>query len=273
MHYVYVNSLQPGMIAADDLYNKDGDLICKTGSMLGMSQIRQLKASYVLNIPVAGGLDYNSHLDMLCKMSNREERFNILNKRVYTQVEELLASDRVAAIMYKGLMNHHPETAMHSMNVAAVNGEIAYQLELPDRILKDLIMAGILHDVGKLAIPTDILSKNARLDKVEFDIMKTHPITGCDILKHDKLLSKDLLTGILEHHERMDGKGYPNNLNGENLHLYSRILAISDSYEALTSKRSYKEPYESLEALRIMREDIGHYDLELINKFEEYILK
>lgn len=273
MRYVYVDNLYPGMIAADDLYDSNNNIICGAGDTLCTTDIKKIRKSGDLNIPITGGFDLNEHLTLLCKLATREEQSSIIKKKVYTLLEQLSVTDTVSARLFLGLLNHHPETAEHCINVGILNAEMAFYLGLNENCIRELATLGILHDIGKLMIPISILSKKSKLDTQEMDLIKIHPQVGYLALKKDRLVNDRILHGLLEHHERIDGKGYPLNKMDKDLHLYGKITAISDSYEAITAKRSYKYPCTNFHAIDIMRKDEGHYDTNLLDKFEEYILK
>ena len=128
----------------------------------------------------------------------------------------------------------------HSARVADYSREIAKRANLPETIQKDIYMMGLLHDVGKIGIPNAIINKPSRLTDEEFDIIKTHPIMGEKILKNITEFPK-LLIGARWHHERYDGKGYPDGIAGERIPIEARIIAVADSYDAMTSKRRYRD--------------------------------
>ena len=128
----------------------------------------------------------------------------------------------------------------HSARVADYSREIAKRAGLSEEMQKDIYMMGLLHDVGKIGVPNTIINKPTRLTDEEFDIIKTHPIMGEKILKNITEFPK-LLIGARWHHERYDGKGYPDGIAGEAIPMEARIIAVADSYDAMTSKRSYRD--------------------------------
>ena len=128
----------------------------------------------------------------------------------------------------------------HSARVADYSREIAKRAGLSEEIQKDVYMMGLLHDVGKIGVPNSIINKPTRLTDDEFDIIKTHPIMGEKILKNITEFPK-LLIGARWHHERYDGRGYPDGIAGEAIPMEARIIAVADSYDAMTSKRSYRD--------------------------------
>ena len=128
----------------------------------------------------------------------------------------------------------------HSTRVAEYSKEIARRAGLSEIMQDDIYVMGLLHDVGKIGIPNAIINKPTRLTDEEYDMIKAHPIMGERILKNITEFPK-LLIGARWHHERYDGKGYPDGIAGEEIPVEARIIAIADSYDAMTSKRSYRD--------------------------------
>jgi putative two-component system response regulator len=166
------------------------------------------------------------------------------------------------------------ETGMHIKRMSYMSAKMAQLLGLSDDEVDLVLKASPLHDIGKVGIPDKILLKNGRLDKDEFKIMKLHSVIGGKILKDTQnypILSAGR-TIALQHHEKWDGSGYPKGLKGEDIHLYARVVAIADVFDALTSKRVYKEAYSLEKSLNIMREGRGsHFDPKLLDIFLDNI--
>lgn len=154
----------------------------------------------------------------------------------------------------------------HSRNVATLNGLLAKWLGLGPRDTEDLIKTGLLHDVGKLHIPQAILNKPARLTDEEFEIIKEHPIHSYNILASSGVSNTNILSGVLYHHERTNGMGYPSKLKRDYIPLFARISAVSDVYDAMVSKRPYKNghsPFEILEEFSASR--FSDLDIKIVN--------
>lgn len=131
-------------------------------------------------------------------------------------------------------------TSGHSTRVADYSREIAKRAGLSETEQDDIYMMGLLHDVGKIGVPNAIINKPSKLTDEEYDVIKEHPIMGEKILKNITEFPK-LLTGARWHHERYDGGGYPDGIAGEKIPIEARIIAVADSYDAMTSKRSYRD--------------------------------
>jgi HD-GYP domain-containing protein (c-di-GMP phosphodiesterase class II) len=133
---------------------------------------------------------------------------------------------------------------------------IAREMQLDDDFLEILRVSAQLHDVGKIGIEDHILKKPGALTPEEFEIMKTHTTKGANILREVKQL-KEMLPGIELHHEALDGRGYPYGLQGDQIPLLARVIAVADTFDALTTNRPYQRAYEPKEALRIIHNLAG----------------
>lgn len=152
-------------------------------------------------------------------------------------------------------------TLRHSLNVSLLSMIFGKHLGLAREELRRLAFAGLYHDVGKFKIPLEILNKPGRLSEREFEVMKHHSRLGYELLKSQEGVTEDVLLGILHHHERYDGKGYPTQLKADEKNPFSRILTIVDIFDALTSDRAYKKaftPHESLKAMFAWRNESFH---------------
>ena len=149
-----------------------------------------------------------------------------------------------------------PYTKRHSVKVANYAVLIAKFMCLSSKEIEIVKLSGMLHDIGKIAIREEILSKNGSLSGKEYEEVKKHSAIGVEIIKPLKFLSH-ILTSIKHHHENYDGTGYPDRLKGKSIPLVSRILAVADTYDALTSKRAYRGAYTIRKAIGIMREESG----------------
>ena len=132
-------------------------------------------------------------------------------------------------------------TRGHSDRVAEYSVLIGKHLNLPDSDLENLRLGGLFHDIGKIGVPDSILQKDAKLTDDEYSQIKQHPNIGVHILSHAKIF-KNILPIVEHHHEKYDGTGYPGKLKGDNIPYLARITAIADSFDAMNSKRSYREP-------------------------------
>ncbi|MGN1416399.1 MAG: HD-GYP domain-containing protein [Oscillospiraceae bacterium] len=159
-------------------------------------------------------------------------------------------------------------TFHHCLSVAILAITIGMELGMSKNELYELGLAGLLHDIGKVSIPIEIINKNGRLTDEEYAIVKMHPIHAATHLKERKLVPQNCYLGIIAHHERWDGSGYPFKLAGEAIPFFARILAVADVYDALTSNRPYRIPSPPSEAIEFIMGGMGsHFDETVVRAF------
>lgn len=162
-------------------------------------------------------------------------------------------------------------TYMHSVAVCAMMIAFARELGLNEDQVNEAGIAGLMHDLGKAMMPLDILNKPGKLTDDEFRVMKTHPIEGYQLLREGSGMSMGVMDVILHHHEKVDGSGYPKKLKGDNISLLSRMGAICDVYDAVTSTRPYKEGWDPGISIKRMVSWEGHFDPKLLQAFIKII--
>jgi putative nucleotidyltransferase with HDIG domain len=159
-------------------------------------------------------------------------------------------------------------TYMHSVAVCALMVSLAHQLDMSDDEVRQAGMAGMLHDIGKMMVPLEILNKPAKLTDEEFLLIKNHTVAGHEMLLAASSIDPVSMDVCLHHHERFDGSGYPEHLDREHISTFSRMCAICDVYDAITSNRPYKDGWEPSEAIRKMAEwSASHFDPVLFQAF------
>lgn len=187
---------------------------------------------------------------------------------VVDEISASVARDRSALIGITRLKSKDEYTYMHSVAVCALMVNLARELGLDEDMVRDLGMAGLLHDIGKMEVPDTLLNKAGQLSDAEFDIVRRHTIQGRDLLQSNGGRVPDAALDVcLHHHERVDGKGYPFGLSGDSISLFARMGAICDVYDALTSNRAYKAAWKPAQAAAAMHGWTGHFDPVLLFKF------
>ena len=166
-------------------------------------------------------------------------------------VESVLRNGTAAVTLFK-LRDYDEYTYTHSINVSILAVLLGKHLGLGKSTLLKLGLAGLLHDAGKEFVPAHILNKPGKLTDEEFRVVKAHPLAGYNLLRKQRDIPVDVLQAVLEHHERYDGSGYPRGIRSGSIGLYSRVLALVDVYDALTSKRVYKAALPPAKALSLM---------------------
>ena len=149
-----------------------------------------------------------------------------------------------------------PYTSGHSARVGELGARLVAELDLPIAAQDEMRVAGLLHDIGKIETPQKLLNKPGPLTVAEQDEVKTHPVRGCEICAGLRSVEA-ILPYIRHHHERWDGRGYPDGLIAEAIPLGARVLAVADAFDALTSARSYRQPASQEQAFEILMRETG----------------
>ena len=184
--------------------------------------------------------------------------------------DELEHSENIILTLAVAMESRDPYTRGHSTRVGEISKSFATFLEFGNREQDQIRKAGILHDIGKIGLSSSVLCKRGVLTEEEFKEMKRHTLIGEEICR--PLVSmRELLPAIRHHHERWDGRGFPDGLYGEDIPPYARILSIVDSFDAMISKRPYRDGRSVRVALEVLREerDWGQWDPELVDQFLE----
>lgn len=162
----------------------------------------------------------------------------------------------------------------HCIHVAAISGIIGRLLDLPEQALRNVVLCGLVHDIGCLALPTEIFDKKETLSPDEFETVRSHPAIGYKMLQKLRTIPTDVLYGVLQHHERVDGSGYPAAADEKRIHLFGKIVGVADVYEAMTSKRAYREKVSPFTVMRTLNSDmLGKLDPTSSTAFLEYLEK
>ena len=287
MIHIPIKKLKEGMITAQSIYNPLGASYLTKGVELSPKYIERLKKAGLDGVTVTS-LDPKLKLappaDIVQEKTRISAIHNVatafqnvedhgtLDPKPLQDISETILLDIIEQqrnlVQLTDIRLHDTYTFAHSVNVAILSALLGVLQKLPKEDLLKLTLGGLLHDLGKITVPHEILTKPGHLSDDEWRLMQGHPDAGRQRLK--KMFPNDILlsTIALQHHEHIDGSGYPNHLQGEQIHRYARIVAIADVYDALTSVRPYKRAYTPSVAHRIMTTcSPGHFDLELLHLF------
>ncbi len=185
-------------------------------------------------------------------------------------VEDVAASvsrNPSALISLARLKTKDDYTYMHSVAVCALMVALARQMGFTEAQTREAGLAGLLHDVGKMAMPLDVLNKPGQLTDEEFAVMRSHPVRGFELLRDGRGVPESALDVCLHHHEKMDGSGYPHRLPGDQISVLARMGAICDVYDAITSTRPYKAAWDPAGSIGRMAQWAGHFDPEIFKAF------
>lgn len=214
--------------------------------------------------------------DFLTKPVDRSQLLartrSLLNLKTFT--DELERAETVLFALARSIEGKDPYTQGHCERLGSYAASLAQTIGLSEPDIVALRRGGIVHDIGKVAVPDAILLKPARLTPDELKIMQEHPIVGERICAPLKSFQR-VLPIIRHHHEKLDGSGYPDHLRGEQIPITARVLQIVDVYDALTTERPYKSALSTAEALRTMEEEVerGWWDPELFHAFRKLLTR
>jgi len=181
-------------------------------------------------------------------------------------LDSIMENDAVA-LNIDALKVSDEYTFKHSVDVATMSMLIAKKSGLSERDIQKIGMAGLLHDLGKSRIPNEVLNKAGKLTEEEFAIMKKHSLFGYQILKEKKDIPQEVLLGVLQHHEKINGRGYPMGVSAEQISSYARILSVADIYDALVTERPYKKAFSQQDAIEMIMAMTDELDITYMRSF------
>jgi HD-GYP domain-containing protein (c-di-GMP phosphodiesterase class II) len=190
-------------------------------------------------------------------------------RRVAQQTVQLIVRDRDAMGHMAALMARDYDTVRHSMNVSVFATGLAAAAGVTNPSdLRDIALGGLLHDIGKSELPRELIVKPGAYTEEEMTLMRTHVARGEHILQADGRMGSLGMVVVSQHHERLTGNGYPRGLDAQHIHLFGRIAAIADVYDAMTSDRSYQRAMKPVDALHLMTTHLApHFDKTLLQHF------
>lgn len=306
MRRVKTNDLKPGMVLASDVYNYQDQLVLSAGMALTEKAIQKLSFYSIFFVRIEDAEEkpapvpvrqesYSERVRHSDEFKNYKEAFehNVALMEVLLSdfVEEEPTEEAVNAVvnnaiqmledkqadsnvfdMLHNMREYDDMTYAHSLNVALICNVLAKWLGMTEKEQKLAFTCGILHDIGKLMIPEEVIHKQGKLTKEEFDQIKMHPIEGYNYIRQLEI-DEHIKKTILMHHERYDGTGYPLGTKGDDIDKFARICAIADVYEATTSARKYRGASSPFHVVEIFeKEGLQKYDTHMIMTFLEKIV-
>jgi putative nucleotidyltransferase with HDIG domain len=191
---------------------------------------------------------------------------------VVDTLAQAVAQNRTALLALTALKNYDNYTFTHMVNVSILTMAQARALGIEGAVLREFGLAGLMHDIGKVRTPTEILNKPDRLTPAEFEIMKRHVVDGAEILRRTPEIPPIAPIVAFEHHLRIDGTGYPNGVSRASLNLATQICGVADVYDAMRSQRKYQQAFPSERILAVLqRNDGGQFDQRLVRRFVQII--
>lgn len=309
MKLACVKNLQCTDVLARSIYNDNGRVLLNAGVKITREYIFQLISNGVYWVYIEDSnfddVTDDKYLNEL-KMSTIESMPNIFNdiincnksgfeethEKVKSLLNYILGQGNVNINLYE-VKTYDNYTYIHCVDTCIMSVFLGILLKLKNSELIDLGMAAILHDIGKTKIPNDILNKKGTYTKEEFEIVKKHPLLGKEILENANLHNPAIIAGVVQHHERYDGKGYPFGYKNDEISIFARIISLCDVFTAISANRSYRKRYKPTEAyeyilggsgiffddkiVEIFRNNFAVYPLgscvRLSNGIEGYVVK
>lgn len=291
--YVSIKDLVPGMMIAEDVYDSVHHLIVPENTEVTDKLILRLDFYSIQNVlvsnpdvpvvPDTSSMLYSErikasedfkkfHTDYLDTTDTAKDALNSIVEKhasqesidqLFQSTELLLHSGNTSIQIFDMLHNMREiddSTFAHSINVALISAIIGRWMKFPEKDIQILLSCGLLHDIGKLLIPAEILTKPGKLTDEEYEVIKGHAVKGYKLLKEMKLDERILLSAMA-HHERCDGSGYPLKLHSPQINTYAKIVSIADVYDAMTSARVYRGPVCPFKVISIFeKEGFALYD-------------
>jgi HD-GYP domain-containing protein (c-di-GMP phosphodiesterase class II) len=259
LHQLCESGVEQLYVRASDFYDFSRDLLESLDSLLQRDAVPQTEKYAALQVAVAVEIEQSFRMVDCGKFCRVAEKIG------HDLVNLLAGSDVIPRELFQ-IARHDFNTFTHATNVASYSIMLAERLGMTDeRVLQQIACAAILHDIGKRFIPPQILSKPGRLDREEREIIETHPLRGYEELCQRTEFEFSQLMMVYQHHERVDGTGYPVRVLREEIHLWARLLSVVDVFDALTARRCYRERSTIDSALDYLRERSGtHFDPEIV---------
>lgn len=259
MRYISIEETEPGMLLGKPVYDSFSRILVAKGRPLSGEYIQKLKIRGYLGFYIEDEFSEGIDVKEAISPELRNRGVDALRKKNIDAtlqvakdiVGQLLHSDTISLDMVD-LRTFDDYTYRHSVNVAVLSTIIGMGMGLHQDELNDVCTAAMFHDMGKLMIDADIINKPGRLTKEEFRLIKMHPQLSLELLTNRWNVSIEAKEAILCHHENDDGSGYPRGLRKDEIPLYAKIIHVADVYDALTSKRAYKDPYTPSESIEYL---------------------
>jgi len=289
MRYLPIDQLEVGMSLGRNIYNDAGQLILSKDKIFTEIIIALFKRQGYQGVYIEDKISEDIVIEEIVSIEIRNkakqsikrlflsddvDSSNIQNE-INLSISEIMQSileNKEVLVNMVDLKTYDDYTYSHSVNVGILSGVIGVALSFKDDQLKHLITAAMLHDIGKKFLDKELLNKTEKISENEYSILKTHSELGYNFFKDTLSFSAHVKTGILQHHERFDGSGYPLGKKGDEIPLISRIIGVADSYDAITSTRPYHKAYPPGEGMEYIMGNSGiGFDPKVVKIFAQKV--
>lgn len=283
-----INRLKGDEILGRNIFTNDGRVLLRAGTKLNGGYINKMKEMGVFYVYVEDerleDVEVEDEHISLLKQSTMESMSKIMkntamvsDKKVMSQyvktVEDLIGyiseSKEITKSLYD-IQTHSNATYVHSISVCIMSAIIGQGMRMDSSTIKELGVAAILHDIGKTQLSKNIIEKQGNLTGEELNQYKEHPYLGAMLLKKNIRMSDNIIKGVQQHHERVDGKGYPYGLTGKSINKFARIICVSDVYDTITNSKDYKKAFSPNDAYELILAGSGTiFDEEVVQSFRK----
>lgn len=280
----FVRNLEPGSIVAKDVLNGEGKILAKEGTELTRANINFLRRNMVLYIYIEDSaledIDTDPKLDKLKQKTLAQMPsifFNISSgdyvkskesvEIVENLIDYMIENESLNTNVYE-IRSFDNYTYIHCLDTAIMAAFMGISMEYKSSKIRDLCISALFHDIGKLKISNEIINKKGKLTNEEFEEIKKHPFYGKQMLKDAPFYTDEIIRGVYEHHERIDGKGYPKGLKKNEISEFAKVISICDVFTAVSANRSYRKRFSPNEAYELILSGSNtKFDEKLVQKF------
>jgi len=294
MRRIPVEYLIPGLKVAYPVIDGQGRILINAGTILTSVMINRLKKLRYSWLYIYDGNDDYAEEFIISEIVRRKalnvvnnlyqdilkERYFAIKVANYREQLKETAAEMLAELLDKksfllelyDIRNLDDYTYFHSVNVALLSMATALKAGFKHEEIINLGISGLLHDIGKTKVPWNILNKPGRLTPEEMEIIRIHPEKGGEIISRYLNFGNSIVQGVIQHHERLDGSGYLQGLSGDKIHKFAKIVMVADVYDAMTSKRVYRDPIDPREVYElVLALGGGEFDLSAVKNFTSSI--
>ena len=267
--YIIDSLLKMGIMA---VYIQDGEYEPedpeKIASPAAKKQIEKLRTEDRSKVALSDSVRQRVSEGIQYMYSNtKDPQLASTTNSIASDLMDAIQNNDAVAIDINALKTSDEYTFKHSVDVATISMLLAKTLGLSSQQIYEIGVAGLMHDLGKTMIPLEILNKPGRLDDKEFEVMKQHPVFGYRIVKSHQEFNESVALAVLQHHEKINGKGYPLGANAQQINPYAKILSVADIYDALVTERPYKSAFSQRDAVEMIMSMTAELDMNAMNAF------
>lgn len=279
MRYVLAKDIKPGMVLAQELTDPNGRVLAEENSKLSEFAVNRLIRDGYDGIYIQDDLSADIRIEgpiranlRIMAMACVQKRDIDACKKASDEIVENLWGKKEVSMDLSDFRTNEDYIYAHSVNVAVLSCLVGMGFGLSEDEMRNLTFAALIHDLGKLDIPSIIRNKAGRLSKEEYQIMKSHSVLSYELIKDRVDISAHVKKAVRSHHENVDGSGYPDGTMGEEQTIFTKIIHVADVYDALISRSPYKKPYSPQEATEYLMGGCGIlFDKEVVTTLLKYV--